>query len=122
MEQKRAVGVILFGIGEMLIGLFALRWFFSFQKLSKVSYDPAPLAAEISFLFLILFFGYIMIGVFVLKQEEWARKLSIFLVPSAIVFANNETLALAAIGFFSIANFFYLTRAKVKEQFKKREL
>jgi len=117
MEKKRSVGVMVFGILALL---------FSFAYLTEISILSKVLDTKIVVL---MGFGFLISGIFLLKLKNWARILFLFTAGAQSLvyiwwnftvkrdFLEHLVLLFVAILLFLIFYYFF-TRPKIKEQFK----
>jgi len=123
MEKKRTVGTFLVAIFQIFLGVFwvCANLFFIYSIFGR-SYHKYNLEVYVwaihSFLILIS-------GVYLLTIRKRARVYSIIIlisIPLACLIEvfvfNHEPVAMQLLIFLSIISVYYLTRPKVKEQFK----
>jgi len=138
MEKKRSIGVTIFSLYLVIVGV--LSSFFSIQVIIRLIHsgaisrmiDSGTISAQNGTLFIrtIVFIAFIVGGVFVYLRKNWARRMmviicSIYGTLSVSVYIYYNLLTELPIWFFSLMIFMtyifpivFLTRPKVKEQFK----
>lgn len=120
MERKRSIGITLFGTFALILGLVMLTVSSRMMMYHLTLYTTVYVIASLSF---------IGSGIFMFKRKNWARRL--FLVLLTInVFTGTQgyyfglllvkSLFVYLIFSFSpfVLSLYYLTRPRVKEQFK----
>jgi len=133
MEKKRSKGITLVAIFSIMVGLY-----FLYEKHSGIHYLPQLIEAKQWLVLsgILIDFLYIIAGIGLLRRLNWSRKLFIFItfvfligvIRSSFYLIMNDMIAqyspILMVRLFMIMSILfvfsliYLTRPKVKEQFK----
>ena len=128
MEKKRSKGITIIASIYRALSIFITLIIIGFLFLYKIPSDPFKQTSLVfGFIMLITFYA---VGTGLLKLEKWALNLSIIVSYICVIVyfygfrkelsspdAAGLIITFLLLAFF-VASIFYLTRPKVKEQFK----
>ena len=133
MEKKRSKGLVLMGCFLVVLGICQVSNIPNALAWKSGAGEMAYLYVWGIFLYLLMFLGYLLSGIFLFFYKNWARKLAIGLSIAVLILGSLSLSSLSSlrgsfwsvdmcyrIMFLMISGFpiLYLTRPKVKEQFK----
>ena len=122
--EKKSVGLIIVSIIFISWGILgASKLFLTLRELAEINF--AVIGSNVSTIYLVN--AYLVCGFGIVKRKSWARYLGIFLslwgfitrLPVIYFITDTVTKIVSiCISILPLAIIYYLTRLKVKEQFK----
>ncbi len=146
MEKKRSLGIIICGLLAIIIGLLELYGCLEFYNWSSLDKELLQLDSLKLVTFIIIAISFLVSGIFILKLRNWARILFMILMVYWVIFGllklfiphiidkillpstvevvykyfelSDLLIYFIWYGLPAIGSIYFLTRPKVKEQFK----